>query len=92
MSDQETIAAAGSGYAGPDCSADDLRTAARIVRWASQTAEAQIKSLPWWRSIFVGYPEEYLRLMVCNLEAMADLKQNASSTGAGARVTTALEV
>jgi hypothetical protein len=82
MNDQKTEAAAGSGYAGPDCSAADLRTAARIVRWASQTAKAQIKALPWWRRIFVGYPEQYLRLMVCNLEAMADLKQNDDLIGA----------
>ena len=73
MSKPDSGLAAGEGYAGPDCSADDLRIAARIVRWAAQT---QINALPWWRRIFVEYPGEYLRLMVCNLETMADLRQN----------------
>ena len=76
MSKPDSGLAAGEGCAGPDCSADDLRIAARIVRWASQTAETQINALPWWRRIFVEYPGGYLRLMVCNLETMADLKQN----------------
>ena len=64
-------------YPATVCSASDLRTAARITRWIMQTAEEQIASLPWWRRWLESYPKEYLRLMVCNLEAMADLEQNA---------------
>lgn len=65
----------------PDCTASDLRTAARLVRWASMAADKQLASMPIWKRIFESYPESYLRQLVFNFEAMADImdakKENA---------------
>ena len=82
---EPTTQAAHSGTCPSGCPAADLRTAARVVRWIKQTAEKQVKALPWWKRMISDYPEDYLNLMVCNLEAMADKQQNMELSNTPAR-------